>query len=78
MSTRPTVDELLDNFAGGNREYYMTCLTNKDGLLERVCDYAEDIARVRDCEPWSIIMQVTNHGSGVSKAIYELYRRREE
>lgn len=52
-------------------------ITDIDKLMTSVCDYAERQAKKKRCEPFSVIGEITNHGSGVSSAIYELYRRRE-
>jgi len=61
----------------GPRDSFREILTNTKDLLRKVCDYAEYRARRKRCEPWSIIGEITNHGSGVSAAIYELYRKRD-
>ena len=71
---------LLDGLdrGGGNRERYLAMLTDKDALLTRICSNAASVAESEGCEPWSIIGMWTGHGSGVSSAIYELYRKQPE
>ena len=62
----------------GNRDYFRSIVTDKDELLHSMCGYAKDEAERQRCEPWSIISEITGHGSGVSSAIYEIYRRRDD
>lgn len=71
------VEEVLDCLRGP-RDAFRKDITDIDKLMTSVCDYAEAQAKKKRCEPWSIIGEITNHGSGVSSAIYELYRRREK
>jgi hypothetical protein len=71
------IDELLDGFNGGNREMYRKMLEDKDGLLACFCAYAEKVAKKKRCPAWAVISDITHHGSGVSAAIYELYRKHE-
>lgn len=71
--TRPTVDEVLDELRGP-RESFRATLTDKDKLLSQMCRYAEREARRKRVPPWSIIGEITDHGSGVASAIYALYR----
>lgn len=61
----------------GDPEYFRDALTNVDSLMQKVCSYAEWKAKKARCEPWSIISEITGHGSGVSSAIYDLYRKKE-
>ncbi len=72
---KPTPEEVIAPMAG-DRERFREIVTDKDGLLERMCDYAEAMALREGCEPWSIVGHVTGHGSGISNAIYQLYRKR--
>lgn len=71
------LEEVLDSLRGP-REAFRRDITDIDTLMMRVCDYAESVAKRKRREPWAIIGEITCHGSGVSSAIYELYRRREE
>lgn len=69
------IDEALDHLRG-NKEHFREVLTDKTKILNSMCDYAERMAKKKRLEPWSIIGDITDHGSGVSSAIYELYRRK--
>jgi hypothetical protein len=71
--SRPSVDEVLSNLRG-NRETFREILTNKDALLAKLCRYAKWKGEVESVPPWSIVGEILGHGSGVSSAIYELYR----
>lgn len=62
----------------GNMDYFRSIVTDKDELLRKMCGYTKDEAERQRCEPWSIIGEITGHGSGVSAAIYEIYRRRDD
>lgn len=62
----------------GNKDHFRQVLTDKAELLASVCEYAERVAKTKRVEPWSIIGAMTCHGSGVSSAIYEIYRRKPE
>jgi len=73
MPSRPTVDEVLSHLRG-NPETFRRILTDKDMILELMCSYATWKSRLKRLPPWSIISDITGHGSGVSSAIYELYR----
>jgi len=68
---------LLDEL-NGPRESFRALLTDSVMLVRHMCDYAEMEARRKRREPWSIISDITGHGSGVSGAIYELYRREKQ
>jgi hypothetical protein len=70
------LDEALDRL-GEDREYLRKELTDKTRLLSEVCDYAARVAKKKRLPPWAIIGDMTNHGSGVASAIYELYRRKD-
>lgn len=67
------IDQVLEGLRG-NKEHFRKVLLDKSKLLREMCDYAERVAKRRRLEPWSIVSDITNHGSGVSSAIYELYR----
>lgn len=69
----PCIEEVLDGLRGP-REHFREILTDTTGLLRKVCQYAEFAAKKKKVEPWSIIGEITGHGSGVSSAIYQLYR----
>lgn len=58
----------------GPRESFREILTNKDELLRKLCRYAKYKSKHEGVPEWSIIGEITGHGSGVSSAIYELYR----
>ena len=70
------IEEVLDHLRG-NKETFRESLSDKNKLLASVCDYAKRVAKRKKLEPWSIVSDMTDHGSGVSSAIYELYRRKE-
>lgn len=74
---KPTIDELLDKLKGP-REVFREILEDKDTMLARMCLYAERKAKALGVPPWSVIGEITLHGSGVSSCIYELYRPRGE
>lgn len=69
------IEEALTHVRG-NKEHFRQVLLDKNAILTSVCDYAERVAKKKRLEPWSIISDMTDHGSGVSSAIYELYRRK--
>lgn len=75
MSDKPDIETILDSLRGP-RESYRKILEDKDALLAKACAYAEWKAKKMRVPPWSIIGAIFGHGSGVSSAIYELYRRR--
>lgn len=60
----------------GNKDTFRRILCDKTEILASFCDQAEKIAKRKRLEPWSVISDITSHGSGVSSAIYELYRRK--
>lgn len=70
------------NMLRGPRESYRPILTDRDSILARICSYAKRTAagddERRSVPVWSVISDITGHGSGVSSAIYELYRERDE
>lgn len=70
---RPTVDDMLKCLRG-NPETFREILTDKDKLLQKICSFAKWKAEQKGVPPWSIIGEITGHGSGVSSCIYELYR----
>lgn len=79
MSTNNDYDKRLEAVLAelrGPRDYFRETLVDRDELLKKVCTYAELEAKRKRCQPRSIIGQIMGHGSGVSSAIYELYRER--
>lgn len=73
MTTDEKIGHQLSRLQGST-EYFRECLQS-DAIMERVCQFAELEAERRHCEPWNIIGEVTGHGSGVSSAIYEVYKK---
>mgnify|MGYP000890696501 CR=1 FL=1 len=69
----PGLDAVLATL-NGSSDTFRQMLLDKSKLLKGMCDYAERIAKRKRVEPWAIISEMTQHGSGVSSAIYELYR----
>lgn len=70
------VEKVLDDLSGP-RDVFRAAITNTDKLLADVMEFAEKLAKKRRVQPWSIVSEMTDHGSGVSQAIYELYRRKQ-
>lgn len=74
--------ERVLNMLHGPRESYRPILTDRDKILARICSYAKRAAQGdderRSVPVWSIISDITGHGAGVSFAIYELYRERDD
>lgn len=66
------IEESLDRI-DGPRETFRPLL-DPVNILHRICRNAEGQALRRHTEPWVIIGDITGHGSGVSAAIYEIYR----
>ena len=77
MPDEQRLNEVLDSLRGP-RESFRVAITDIDKLMMRICVNAESAAKRKRVHPWSIISEITGHGSGVSSAIYELYRRRDE
>ena len=72
-ATRPTIDEVLPRLHG-NPDTFRQILADKDELLAKLCRYAKWKGKEQNVPPWSIVGEILGHGSGVSSAIYELYR----
>jgi hypothetical protein len=70
------LDEVVSGM-NGDPNHFRQILCDKNKLLERICTYAELKASRQNEKPWSIIQNITAHGSGVSAAIFELYRRKD-
>ena len=49
-----------------------------EAILSRMCRSAEHVATRERRPVWSVIGEWTGHGSGVSAAIYGIYRDRDE
>ena len=77
MANEADIEAILDTLQGP-RESFRASITDRDKLLSQVCRYAEWMGKKKRVPPWSIISDITDHGSGVSNAIYELYRQRPE
>jgi hypothetical protein len=71
------IDKVLEGLTGP-KDHFRKVLTDKSAILQSVCDYAERTALAEGVPPWAIVSDITAHGSGVSSAIYELYRRKPE
>jgi len=56
----------------GEKEAFRPLL-DPENVLRRICRTAAFTAKSRGVEPWSIIGDITGHGSGVSNAIYRVY-----
>lgn len=69
------LEEVL-NSLNGPKDSFRAALTDRDEILARICDNVAAIAQRRRREPWSVMGQITGHGSGVSAAIYALYSRK--
>ena len=67
-----TIEEALDGL-NGPREVFRPML-QAEAILNRICGTAELLAQQREVPPWVIISEMTSHGSGVSNAIYQVYR----
>ena len=77
MPTEQEIEEALDGLRGP-REVFRKALTDKDKLLSYFMTHAEKMAKKQRLPVWSIVGEITGHGSGVLSAIYELYRRKPE
>lgn len=66
------LEELLDRLCGPRDEFRRQIL-DTDALLRCFMSYAE---RKGKRPAWSIVGEITGHGSGVATAIYEYYRDR--
>lgn len=71
------LDAVLDGLCG-NPDTFRPILLDKTALLADFCDHVALIAKRERRPAWSVISDITKHGSGVSAAIYELYRRKPE
>lgn len=70
---RPKIEQVLDGLHG-NRETFRAILDDKDQLLAKACQYATYRSKQTKVPAWLVIGAIFGHGSGVSAAIYELYR----
>jgi hypothetical protein len=77
---RAMPDDRMETALGhlvGPREEFRKILSDAPGILRRICRIADSQAKYSSwqrLEPWQFISKWTGHGSGVSKAIYELYK----
>lgn len=62
----------------GDRDRFADIVGDAHGLMAKVCRYAEIVADRNRRQAWSIIGEITGHGSGVATAIYEYYRERKD
>jgi hypothetical protein len=60
------MEAALDHLVGPREEF------------RKILSDADNESAKRRVEPWQIISEITYHGSGVSKAIYELYREEDD
>lgn len=77
MPSEQEIELVLDGLRGP-REGFREILTDTDTLMADLMAFVDVCAKRRKQEPWSLIGQITGHGSGVSSAIYELYRRKSQ
>jgi hypothetical protein len=68
-----TIEEALDGLYG-DRERFRPML-EPEAILKQICRTAEMTADRKGRPAWSIISDITGHGSGVSNAIYQVYRK---
>ena len=73
------LEDILDWLCSPNanephRDTFREILLDVEKIMRGVCRYAERVAKKKRVPPWSVISKMTNNGSGVSSAIYELYR----
>ena len=76
MPNDELMEKVLDGLVGSRDEFRKDL--EPERILLRVCRYAALRAKRMGSEPWAVISDITGHGSGVSKAIYELYRERKD
>jgi len=74
-SIMATIEQALDGIHGP-RETYRPLL-EPVAILNRICRTAELRAQQQGVDPWSVISDITGHGSGVSNAIYKVYRQQQ-
>ena len=70
------MEKVLDGLVGP-RESFRKDL-KPESVLRRICNYAKRMAKGSYYSPEHYIGEITGHGSGVSRAIYELYRERKD
>lgn len=73
MTLSEKIEAAVANLNGDNKDYFRKCL-HSVAIVNRMCDVAKCDAERKNREPWGIIKEMTSHGSGVSSAIYEVYR----
>ena len=67
-----TIEEALAGLHGDPERFRP--MLEPEAILKRICRTAEMRAERTARPAWSIISEVTGHGSGVSNAIYQVYR----
>ena len=72
MALEDRIEKAVDRLRGP-REGFVSDLDPVQ-VLSRICWVAEVVAEREGREPCSVIGSITGHGSGVSSAIYEVYR----
>ena len=70
------IEKALDMLRG-DRDRFRASL-EPEAILKRICRTAEIRSRQENVPAWSIISNITGHGSGVSSAIYYLYGELDE
>lgn len=69
------VEEALNQLHGDPETFRP--LLQPEAILARICRTAKIQADHECVPPWSIISDLTGHGSGVSNAIYNVYGDKE-
>lgn len=69
------IDEVIESLRG-NKDDFRKLLSDRTEILARICDIVEQKSVFRRVAPWTVMKDITGHGSGVSSAIFELYRRK--
>jgi hypothetical protein len=75
MPSEQAIDAVLDSLRGPRGEF-RKAVTDTDEILANFMAFVEKLAKKRKQPTWSLVGQITGHGSGVASAIYELYRRK--
>jgi hypothetical protein len=73
LPSRADVEAVLAPLRGPKEEFRRD-VTDVSRLMRSVCRYADHIAAKQKRPAWSVVGDITDHGSGVASAIYELYR----
>jgi len=67
-----TIEEALAELHGDHEIFRP--LLEPEAIIRRICRVAETRATQKGREPWSVISDITGHGSGISNAIYQIYQ----